>query len=330
MSEHSVVAPRFIEGARFIEGLALAVANFKGIYPPLPTFFDTREELDLAMYQQHISNLAGTGIAGYVVMGTNGESVHLTSDERLQVIEAAREAAGSDAQIIAGCGEQSTRATITNCWRAATAGANAALVLPPSYYKSLMDRRALVAHYQAVADSSPLPVVIYNMPASAAGLDIDAATICILAGHPNIIGVKDSAGDMAKLAQVTGQVPASFRVFAGSAGYLLPALSVGAVGAVAALANIFPRHVCRVQELFTAGRLEEARTLQAQIVAANTAVTTTYGVPGLKAALELTAGSDGRLRADCGYLRSPLQPLTEQERVNLLEILRRVLHTKER
>src|SRR5713101_9532330 len=92
----------------------------EGIYPPLPTFFDTREELDLATYQQHISNLAGTGIAGYVVMGTNGESVHLTSDERLQVIEAAREAAGSDAQIIAGCGEQSTRATITNCWRAAT------------------------------------------------------------------------------------------------------------------------------------------------------------------------------------------------------------------
>src|SRR6266699_942602 len=287
MSELSVVGPRFIEGP------ALAVANFKGIYPPLPTFFDAREELDLATYRQHISNLAETGIAGYVVMGTNGESVHLTSDERVQVIEAAREGAGSDAQIIAGCGEQSTRATITNCWRAATAGANAALVLPPSYYKSLMDRRALVAHYQAIADSSPLPVVIYNMPASAADLDIDAATICILAEHPNIIGVKDSAGNMAKLAQVTGQVPASFRVFA-------------------------------------ARRLEEARTLQAQIVAANTAVTTTYGVPGLKAALELTAGSDGRLRADCGSLRSPLQPLTEQERVNLLEILRRVPQTKER
>ncbi len=100
MSEQSVVAPRFIEGARFIEGPALAVANFKGIYPPLPTFFDTREELDLATYQQHISNLAGTGIAGYVVMGTNGESVHLTSDERLQVIEAAREAADSSQVVV--------------------------------------------------------------------------------------------------------------------------------------------------------------------------------------------------------------------------------------
>src|SRR5216683_4929256 len=166
MSEHSVVAPRFIEGARFIEGLALAVANFKGIYPPLPTFFDTREELDLVTYQQHIANLAGTGIAGYVVMGTNGEAVHLTTDERFQVIKAERDVvvplAGTrgDALIIAGCGEQSTRATLANCQRAAQAGANAALVLPPSYYKSQMDQRALVTHYRAIADNSPLPVVI--------------------------------------------------------------------------------------------------------------------------------------------------------------------------
>ncbi len=296
----------------------------EGIYPPLPTFFDAQDELDLATYQRHITNLAKTGIAGYVVMGTNGEAVHLTANERVLVIEAAREVAGSNAQIIAGCGEQSTRATIANCHRAAQAGANAALILPPSYYKSQMDQRALVAHYRAIADSSPLPIVLYNMPASAAGLDLDAATICLLTEHANIVAVKDSAGNIAKLAQIVAQAPASFRVFAGSAGYLLPALSVGAVGAVAALANVFPRQVCRVQELFTAGHLEEARLLQAGLVAANTAVTTTYGVPGLKAALELTAGHDGRLRADCGYLRSPLQPLTEPERTKLLKIIQNI------
>lgn len=302
----------------------------EGIYPPLPTFFDAQEALDLATYQRHIANLAGTGIAGYVVMGTNGEAVHLTTDERIQVIEAAREAAGRDAQIIAGCGEQSTRTTLANCQGAAHAGANAALVLPPSYYKSQMDHRALVAHYCALADDSPLPIVLYNMPASAAGLDLNAATICTLAEHPNIIAVKDSAGNMAKLAQIVAQTPDHFRVFAGSAGYLLPALSVGAVGAVAALANIFPRQVCRVQELFSAGRLAEARILQAGLVAANSAVTITYGVPGLKAALELIAGRDGLLRADCGYLRSPLQPLTEQERTKLLKILKRVPQLEER
>ena len=329
----------------------------EGIYPPLPTFFDAWEELDLATYQQHIANLAGTGIAGYVVMGTNGEAVHLTTDERTQVIKAARDVvvplaelpapqAGfqpprqdalsggqvtrGDALIIAGCGEQSTRATLANCQRAAQAGANAALVLPPSYYKSQMDQRALLTHYCAIADNSPLPIVIYNMPASAAGLDLDAATICILAEHPNILAVKDSAGNMAKLAQIVAQAPANFRVFAGNAGYLLPALSVGAVGAVAALANIFPHQVCRVQELFNAGRIAEARTLQAGLVAANNAVTTNYGVPGLKAALELTAGQNGLLRADCGYLRSPLQPLTGQEREKLLRILKSVPQLEER
>src|SRR2546422_3667593 len=289
----------------------------EGIYPPLPTFFDTHEELDLDTYSQHISRLTEMGIRGYVVMGSNGEAVHLSSDERAQVIKAARQATGPHAQIIAGCGEQSTRATIRNCEQAARNDADIALILPPFYYKGRMDNAALIAHYRAVADNSPLPLVIYNMPGNTAGLDLDAATICTLAEHPNIIGIKDSAGNMAKLAQIVAQTPAHFRVFAGSAGYLLPALVVGAVGAVAALANIFPREVCRVQELFIAGRLAEARIVQASLVAANNAVTTTYGVPGLKAALELTAGHNGLLRADCGHLRSPLQPLAEQEREKL-------------
>ncbi|HLQ29737.1 MAG TPA: dihydrodipicolinate synthase family protein [Ktedonobacteraceae bacterium] len=288
-----------------------------GIYPPLPTFFDAQEELDLSTYQRHIARLAEHGITGYVVMGSNGEAVHLSSDERGQVIEAARQAGGPNAQIIAGCGEQSTRATMRNCEQAAHSGADVVLVLPPFYYKGRMDSTALFAHYQFLADRSPLPLVIYNMPANTAGLDLDAATICALAEHPNIIGVKDSAGNMAKLVQVVARAPAHFRVFAGSAGYLLPALVIGAVGAVAALANIFPREVCRVQELFNAGQLEEARQLQARLTPANTAVTTTYSVPGLKAALELTAGYGGRPR-------SPLHPLTEQERIQLAKILNSV------
>jgi 4-hydroxy-2-oxoglutarate aldolase len=291
----------------------------KGIYPPLPTFFDADDEPDLDTLQQHIRRLEGSGIAGYVVMGTNGEAVHLSSDERVQVIEAAREVAGRDAQILAGCGEQSTRATIANCHRAAQAGADVALVLPPFYFKSRMNRIALLAHYRAIADSSPLPVVIYNMPGSTAGLDLDADIICTLAEHPNIIGVKDSAGNIAKLAQIVARAPSNFSTLAGSAGYLLPALVVGAVGAIAALANIFPREVCLVQELYEAREWEEARLLQARLIPANTAVTATYNVPGLKAALEITAGYGGRPR-------SPLQPLTDTERKNVeaaLAIVRR-------
>jgi 4-hydroxy-2-oxoglutarate aldolase len=288
-----------------------------GIYPPLPTFFQESEDLDLPTLQRHIRRISTSDIAGYVVMGTNGEAVHLSRDERVQVIEMARETAGEGALILAGCGEQSTRATIANCLLAGGAGADMALVLPPFYFKGRMNSAALLAHYRAVADQSPLPVVIYNMPDSAAGIDLDAATICALAEHPNTIGVKDSAGNMAKLAQISGQAPTRFRVFAGSAGYLLPALSVGAVGAVAALANIFPREVCRLQQLFALGQLEEARLLQARLVPANSAVTTTFSVPGLKAGLELLFGYGGRPR-------SPLQPLNEQERSRLAAILNAV------
>jgi 4-hydroxy-2-oxoglutarate aldolase len=293
----------------------MAQKVLSGIYPPLPTFFDEREQLDLATLQRHMQRIAGSGIAGYVVLGTNGEAVHLSSDERRQVIERARYVAGDDAQILAGCGEQSTIATIARCQQAAQSGADFALVLPPFYYKGRMNNTALLAHYRTVGDQSPIPVVIYNMPASTAGLDVDAATIIALAQHPNILGVKDSAGNMAKLAQVVGTVAPHFHVFAGSAGYLLPALAIGAVGAVAALANIFPSEVCRLQELFHAGQMEEARLLQARLVPTNTAVTATYSVAGLKAALELVHGYGGRPR-------SPLQPLTEQERKTLAQILK--------
>lgn len=288
-----------------------------GIYPPLPTFFDEQEQLDLATLRKHIQHLNGSGIAGIVLMGSNGEAVHLTGDERRHVIEVSRQVVGPDMPVLAGCAEQSTFATIINCRQAAASGADFALVLPPFYYKGLMNNAALLAHYRRVADNSPIPVVIYNMPGNAAGLDIDAATVIALAEHPNIVGVKDSAGNMAKLSQIVGNVPTHFRVFAGSAGYLLPALAVGAVGAVAALANIFPREVCRLQALFHAGQMEEARLLQARLAPANTAVTTTYSVPGLKAALELTSGYGGSPR-------SPLLPLTEQERASLAQILKGV------
>jgi 4-hydroxy-2-oxoglutarate aldolase len=262
--------------------------------------------------------IADSGIAGYVLMGTNGEAVHLTGEERARVVATAREVLESSGYssmpLIAGCGDSSTRATIAHCQQAAQSGADFALVLPPFYYKGRMDSRSLIAHYRAVADSSPLPVLIYNMPASTGGLDLNAATICTLADHPNILGVKDSSGDVVKLAQIVAATQPTFRVFAGSAAYLLPALVVGAVGAVAALANVFPEEVCAVQALFESGELEEARLLQARLVPANAAVTSLYSVPGLKAALELTAGYGGPPRM-------PLQPLTSQDRAHLAELL---------
>jgi 4-hydroxy-2-oxoglutarate aldolase len=291
-----------------------------GVYPPLPTFFDQFDELDLATLRHHMRLLADSGIAGYVLMGSNGEAVHLSDDERAQVIETAREIvehSGNSLPLIAGCGAQSTRATIGYCRQAASSGADLALVLPPSYFRARMDSQALIAHYRTVADNSPLPVILYNMPDSAAGIDLDVATVCTLAEHPNITGLKDSSGNVAKITQIVANVPESFRTFVGSASNLLPALVVGAVGAVAALANVFPHEVSMLQALFEADELDEARALQARLIPANSAVTTMFGVAGLKAALEMTAGYGGKPRL-------PLQPLDEQARSRLFEILHTV------
>jgi 4-hydroxy-2-oxoglutarate aldolase len=281
-----------------------------GIYPPVPTFFDDDENLDLATLREHLKRMKAAGIANIVALGSNGEAVHLDPDERRQVIAAVRDEMGAEAQVLAGVGDNSTRATLALCHLAAEAGADVALVLPPHHYRPRMDGVALRAHYLAVADGSPLPVMIYNMPANAAGIDLDAETVIALSAHPNIIGLKESSGNVTKMAQVVAEAREEFVVLAGSAGFLLPALAVGARGAIAALANIAPRECLRLVELWQAGELEEARALQARLIPVNSAVTSGYGVAGLKAALEFVAHYGGAPRR-------PLPPLSKSERMRL-------------
>lgn len=292
-----------------IDGYAI-----RGIYPPVPTFFREDEALDLETLREHIRRLRERGIANIVALGSNGEAVHLDADERSAVIATIREAAGPDAQVLAGAGAQSTRETAALCQLAASAGADVALVLPPSYYRGRMDAMALRGHVLAVADASPLPVLIYNMPANAAGVDLDAETVITLSAHPNIVGIKDSAGNMAKLAEIAAGAREGFAVLAGSAGFLLPALAVGAAGAIAALANVAPEACLRLLALFEEGKLDDARQLQARLVPVNTAVTSGYGVAGLKAALQFVAHYGGEPRR-------PLAPLGEAERVRLRSLL---------
>ncbi|HEY7358536.1 MAG TPA: dihydrodipicolinate synthase family protein [Ktedonobacterales bacterium] len=291
--------------------------DLHGIYPPVPTFFDEQGDLDLATLRAHIGRLTEPGncwVAGIVALGSNGEAAHLDDAERDTVIRAIREATPAELPVLAGASAQSTRGTITLCAAAAESGAAAALILPPSYFRSQMSMQALVRHYHAVADASPIPIVIYNMPNSTGGLDLDAATILAIGEHPRVLGVKDSAGNITKLAEIAGRARPDFRALAGSAGFLLPTLVVGGVGVVAALANILPRLCYDVIELFRQGKLNEARELQARLVPLNTAVTSGYGVPGLKAALDLSAGYGGAPR-------SPLLPLGESERERLKQFL---------
>jgi len=285
-----------------------------GIYPPVPTFFHEDESLDLETLREHIRRLRERGITRFVPLGSNGEAVHLEADERRAVIETVREAAGPEAQLLAGTGALSTRTTIAYCRQAAEAGADVALVIPPSHYRGAMTGTALRGHYRAVADESPIPVMIYNMPGNSAGIDLDAEMVVELSSHPNIIGMKDSSGNVAKMAQVAAEAREGFTVLAGSAGFLLPAMVVGAKGAIAALANIAPEACLRLFALTEEGKLDEARALQGKLVPVNTAVTSGYGVPGLKAALHFVAHYGGEPRR-------PLAPLGEAERIRLRSLL---------
>jgi 4-hydroxy-2-oxoglutarate aldolase len=209
---------------------------------------------------------------------------------------------------------ESTQQTIDLTGRMAGAGADAAIVVTPCYYRGGMTAAALVRHYRQVADASPVPVVLYSVPANT-GIDLPAQAAIALAKHPNIIGMKDSGGDVAKIGYMAHETRADdFQILAGSAGFLLGALAVGAVGGVCALANIAASRLIRLWESFMQGRATEARALQLPLIEANTAVTSRFGVPGLKAAMDML-GYYG------GPVRPPLMPLPEEDKVTLRKIL---------
>lgn len=291
--------------------------KLNGIYPPLPTSFDKGGELDSGRITENITTLCRHGLAGILVLGSNGEMVMLDDDEKERVYNAAREAIPPDKLMIAGTGAQSARQTIKLTLMAAGAGADAVLVLSPSYYKGQMNRKALVQFYHEVAGSSPVPVIIYNMPANS-GLDMDAGTILESSAHDNIIGIKDSGGNLAKMASIIKNAKEGFRVLAGSAGFLLPALSIGAVGGILALSNIAPELCLNIYHSFLNGEAEKAREYQLRAVDINAAVTRKGGVPALKAAMD-------HLGMYGGPVRSPLLPVDDESRKQLIALIDSVL-----
>jgi 4-hydroxy-2-oxoglutarate aldolase len=293
--------------------MSKAAVSLKGAFPPIPTPFDTEGNVDHQALAENIERWNQFDLAGYVVLGSNGEAVYLTEDEKLRVLETARQAIPLDKVMIAGTGLEATCQSITLTGWAAEAGADAALVITPHYYSGRMSPESLVNHYHAVADASPVPVVLYNVP-KFTNVDMDAATIARAAVHPNIIGIKDSGGNLAKLADVVRLAGPGFQVLAGSAGFFLAGLSVGAVGGVLALANVAPQHSVDIYRLFNAGQLHEAAELQRRMVPVNAAVTARFGIAGLKAALDML-GYYG------GPVRPPLLDLTQGE----CEALRAVL-----
>jgi 4-hydroxy-2-oxoglutarate aldolase len=287
--------------------------DLSGVFPPIPTPFDGSGEIAFDRLSENLKRWELEPLAGYVVGGSNGEFPLLTVEERIEVVRQVRREASPDRPVIAGSGMESTAATVALGEAMAGAGADALMVVTPSYYKGRMTAAALTAHYTAVADRSPLPVVIYNVPANT-GVDLPAEVAIQLSRHPRIIGIKESGGDSVKLARMAAESADGFQVLAGSAGFFLPALALGAVGIVAALANIAALELAQLQQLFQDGDAKGARDLQARLVDANASVTSRFGIPGLKCAMDLT----GRYG---GLPRPPLLPLGESERALVREAL---------
>jgi 4-hydroxy-2-oxoglutarate aldolase len=287
--------------------------SLAGLFPPLPTPFAPDGALDVGLLRALIASLADEPLAGYVLGGSNGEFPSLTASERLEVVAAAREVVPRSRLLIAGSGAESTRETIALTREMAARGADAALVVTPSYFKGKMTAAALEAHFRQVADAAPIPVILYNVPVNT-GVDLPAVTAIRLAQHPNVIGLKDSGGDLQKMALIVRDAGPAFQVLAGSAGFLLPALTVGAVGCIGALASLAARPLDRMIASLRGGALDEARAIQLRLVEANLAVTARFGVAGLKAALQLC----GR---PAGVVRPPLLGLDGDEQATLRAIL---------
>lgn len=291
----------------------MSTLNFIGIFPPLPTPFDNDENLLPEKIRFNIERLSRYDLAGFLILGSNGEQVMLSEKEKIEAVAAAREALPDGRLLLAGTGCQSTRETISLTRAAAAAGAHAVLVLNPFYYKGNMNHDELVRHYYDVADASTVPVLVYNMPGNT-GLDMSARMIIAMAEHPNIVGLKESGGNVVKMGEVLGKVKPGFQVLAGGAGFLLPALAVGAVGGILASANIAPGHCTEIFRTFAAGDITRARELQQKIIPLNAAVTSRWGVPALKVAMDLL-GLYG------GNVRRPLLPMDEVNWEYLKEVM---------
>ena len=288
--------------------------DLSGIFPPLPTSFDNDENLRPDKIKFNIQRLSRHDLSGFLILGSNGELNMLDHKERVEALHVAREAIEPGKLMLAGTGCESTRETILLTREAAKAGADATLVLNPFFYKGQMTHDALVKHFFEVAEAATIPVVIYNMPSNT-GLDMSSETILAISQHPNIIGLKDSGGNLVKMGQIISQAKEGFQVLAGSAGFLLPALAMGAVGGILALANIAPEQCISIYKAFTEGRLEEAREIQQKVIPLNAAVTRLWGVPALKEAMQ-HCGMYG------GPARKPLQPLTREQKEKIFQLMK--------
>jgi 4-hydroxy-2-oxoglutarate aldolase len=294
--------------------MAKASVSLRGVFTPIATPFDERGQVAHDKLEFNLDRWNQTGLSGYIVLGSNGEWVYLNEREKLAVLKTARQVIPKDKLMIAGTASESTVNTIALTEEAAQIGADAAIIINPSYYKSQMTAPVLVNHYRLIADASPIPIMIYNLP-PATGIDLSADLLVELSQHPNIIGVKDTSGNMPKMGETIRRADPSFHVVSGSANFFYPSLAIGVTGGILALANVAPDQSVEMFRLFNAGEIERGRALHLRMLPVNLAITSRFGISGLKAALDML-GFYG------GLPRLPLLPLDNERRQELQNILK--------
>ncbi|KAI0390872.1 hypothetical protein F5Y17DRAFT_37894 [Xylariaceae sp. FL0594] len=294
-----------------------------GFYVPTVAFFTPEDTVDEKTTQEHAIRLAKAGVTGLVTHGSNGEAVHLDHEERTLITRLTRQALDDagypNMPVIVGCGAQSTRETIQLTKEAAEAGGSHVLVLPPAYYGSLLTTDLIKAHFLAVADASPIPVLIYNFPGACSGLDLTSDLILDLSAHPNIQGVKLTCGNTGKLARVVaGTEGTNFRTFGGSADFTVQTLAVGGHGIIGGLGNVAPAACLEVFKLWEAGKQEEARQLQ-KVVARGDWTAIQGGFVSVKVALQKYYGYGGAPRKPCAIPEGAKLTAQEEGFAELIE-----------
>jgi len=269
--------------------------KLRGVMPPITTPFQNGK-LALDKLKENFQKWNRTGLSGYLVLGSNGEAVYLNEKEKIKVIEVSRESIPSSKILMVGTGMESTQETIRFTNQAAKLGADCALVVTPSYFKGSMKPQILYDHFIAVAESSQIGILVYNVP-QFTGINLDPEWVAKLSEHPNIIGVKDSSGNIGQLSEIINLSQKGFAVFVGSAPVFFPALCVGAVGGILAVANVLPQECVQIHNFFNRGKMEEAKELQGRLTPLANAVTVKYGIGGLKMAMDLTGYFGGNPRA---------------------------------
>ena len=286
-----------------------------GVMPPITTpFQDGKFASDKLKYNFQKWNK--TGLSGYLVLGSNGESVYLNEKEKIKVAEVSRASIPGSKIMMVGTGMESTQETIRFTNQVAKIGADCALVVTPSYFKGSMKPQILYDHFVAVAESSKIGILVYNVP-QFTGINLEPEWVAKLSEHANIVGMKDSSGNIGQLSEIIHLSKKGFAVFVGSAPVFFPALCVGAVGGILAVANVIPQEYVRIQSLFDKGKMNEAKALQNQLTPLAKAVTTRYGIGGLKIAMDLAGYFGGNPRRP---LKSPSKEAGEELKRLLLRL----------